>query len=201
MVKREDARRAWDRRAAGYDNMGDRGERLAIGDSREWICSRARGRTLEVAVGTGRNLPRYRESVELVGIDLSPNMLAQARRRAHALGRRVELCEGAAEHLPFPDASFDTVVCTLGVCAVADRATAIVEMRRVLRPGGLLLLLDHAERRWLRGRPADLALRQGFVSEARGRLRLGLIERLAARRPAEPDVVCRPGTGPDLLQH
>ncbi|MDW5322641.1 hypothetical protein [Plantactinospora sp. KLBMP9567] len=53
-----------------------------------------------------------------------------------------------------------------------------------LRQGGRLLLLDHAERRWLRGRPADLALRLGFVAEARGRLRLGLIERLAARKPA-----------------
>ncbi|MDG4787386.1 class I SAM-dependent methyltransferase [Micromonospora sp. WMMD1102] len=184
MVKRENARRAWDRRAASYDRAGDRMERLTIGDSREWICARARGRTLEVAVGTGRNISRYDDDVELVGIDLSPNMLTAARHRAAVLGRRVEFREGVAERLPFPDTTFDTVVCTLGVCAVADRHAALAEMRRVLRPGGRLLLLDHAERRWLRGRPADLALRLGFVAEARDRLRLGLIERLAARRTA-----------------
>ncbi|MGI5150456.1 class I SAM-dependent methyltransferase [Plantactinospora sp. CA-294935] len=184
MVKRESARQAWDRRAAGYDRAGDRMERLTIGDSREWICARARGRTLEVAVGTGRNLSRYGPDVDLVGLDLSPNMLAVARSRSEVLGRRVELREGEAEHLPFPDASFDTVVCTLAVCAVGDRNAALTEMRRVLRPGGRLLLLDHVERRWLRGRPADLALRLGFVVEARGRLRLGLIERLAAWKPA-----------------
>ncbi|GAA3761247.1 class I SAM-dependent methyltransferase [Plantactinospora mayteni] len=184
MVKRESARQAWDRRAAGYDRAGDRMERLTIGDSRDWVCVRARGRTLEVGVGTGRNLSRYDEDVELVGIDLSPNMLAAARHQAEVLGRPVELRVGEAERLPFPDASFDTVVCTLAVCAVADRDATLAEMRRVLRPGGRLLLLDHAERRWLRGRPADLALRLGFVAEARDRLRLGLIERLAARKPA-----------------
>ncbi|MEE6259735.1 class I SAM-dependent methyltransferase [Plantactinospora sonchi] len=183
MVKRESAREAWNRRAANYDNRGDRAERMAIGDSREWICARARGRTLEVAIGTGRNLSRYHDAVDLVGVDLSPGMLAVARRRAEELGRPVELREAAAEHLPFPDAGFDTVVCTMAVCAVADRAAAIAEMYRVLRPAGTLLLVDHAERRWLRGRPADLAVRQGFVPEARERLRLGLIERLAARRP------------------
>lgn len=93
----------------------------------------------------GRNIPWYDESVDLVGIDLSPRMLGVARRRADGLGHPVELREGAAEELPFPDASFDTVVCTLAVCAVSDRAAAIAEMHRVLRPGGLLLLLDHLE--------------------------------------------------------
>jgi ubiquinone/menaquinone biosynthesis C-methylase UbiE len=83
--------------------------------------------------------------------------------------------------LPFPDASFDTVVCTLAVCAMPDRDRALAEMHRVVRPGGRLLLLDHAEPRWLRGRPADIAVRHGFVIERRERLRLGLIERVAAR--------------------
>jgi ubiquinone/menaquinone biosynthesis C-methylase UbiE len=184
MVKGETARHAWNRRATSYDTMGDRFERLALGDSREWICSRAEGRTLEVAVGTGRNLPGYRPEVRLVGVDLSPGMLAVARRRATETGRAVEFHEGEAEHLPFPDLSFDTVVCTLAVCAVADRDRAIAEMHRVLRPGGRLLLLDHLERRWLRGRPAQLAVRHGFEVESRQRLRFGLLERLAARRPS-----------------
>lgn len=178
------ARRAWDRRAARYDASSRYLERLVIGDSRDWICSRAYGRTLEVAVGTGRNMPRYGPQVRLVGLDLSPNMLAVARRRATELGIEAELHEGAAENLPFPSESFDTVVCTMAVCAVADREAVVAEMHRVLRPGGRLLLVDHLEPRWRRGRPADLAIRIGFVPEQRERLRLGLIERISARKPA-----------------
>jgi ubiquinone/menaquinone biosynthesis C-methylase UbiE len=184
MVEQNKARLQWDRRAAHYDATGRRIEHLMIGDSREWICSRARGRTLEVAVGTGRNLPLYGADVEPTGIDLSPGMLAVARQRAGELGRPVDLREGEAERLPFPDAGFDTVVCTLALCAVADRGTAVAEMFRVLAPGGRLLLLDHTEPRWLRGRPADLAVRRGFVPERRQRLRLGLVERLDARKPS-----------------
>jgi SAM-dependent methyltransferase len=183
MVKPDIERGRWDQRAATYDATPARVERWAIGDSREWICRQARGRTLEVAVGTGRNLALYGDDVDLIGIDFSPGMLAVARRRADELGRTAQLREADAAHLPFPDASFDTVVCTLAVCAVPDRNAAIAEMHRVLRPDGRLLLLDHVERRWLRGRPAELAIRQGFVPEGRERLRLGLIERLSARKP------------------
>ena len=177
MVAVEVERRRWDRRA-GFPL-----ERWTIRDSRKWICSLAHGRTLEVAVGTGLNLPHYRRDVELTGVDLNPSMLAMARRRATELGRDIDLRETNAEMLPFPDASFDTAVCTLAVCSVVDRGAAIGEMYRVLRPGGLLLLLDHLERRWIRGRPAELAIRHGFVVERRERLWMGLIERLAARKP------------------
>jgi SAM-dependent methyltransferase len=183
--RRAAARQRWDRRAATYDSKGLRAERWAIGDGREWICSRARGRTLEVAIGTGRNLPLYGE-VELTGIDLSPAMLDVARRRARQLGLAIDLREGPAEQLPFPDAEFDTVVCTMAVCSVADRAGAIGEMYRVLRPGGLLLLIDHFEPRWIRGRPATLAVREGFIPERRLSTRLGAIDRLAARKPGLP---------------
>jgi ubiquinone/menaquinone biosynthesis C-methylase UbiE len=186
MTDHDTARRRWDRRAPRYD-VGPGSERLAIGDSRSWLCSRAVGRTLEVAVGTGRNVPLYRPEVELTAIDLSPGMLAQARRRAERLGRQIQLDEGVAEKLPYADAEFDTVVCTLAICAVRDRAVAIAEMYRVLRPGGRLLLLDHLEPRWVRGRPVTLAIRQGFVVERHERLRLGLIERLDARRPPLPE--------------
>jgi len=177
MITVDVERRRWDRRA-GFPL-----ERWTIRDSRKWICSLAKGRTLEVGVGTGLNLPLYGRDLELSGIDLNPGMLAMARRRATESGRNIDLREGNAEMLPFPDASFDTVVCTLAVCSVADRGSAIGEMYRVLRPGGLLLLLDHLERRWIRGRPALLAIRHGFVVERRERLWMGLIERLAARKP------------------
>jgi ubiquinone/menaquinone biosynthesis C-methylase UbiE len=186
MVDVDSVRRRWDRRAAHYDNAWQFLERLAVGDSRVWVCRRATGRTLEVAVGTGRNLPFYPAEVSLVGLDLSAGMLAVARRRAADLGRPVTLCHGDAARLPFRDDSFDTVVCTLSICAVPDREGAIAEMDRVVRPGGQVLLLDHLERRWRRGRPADLAVRRGLRPRGRDRLRFGLIERLAATKPAPP---------------
>lgn len=75
-------------------------------------------------------------------------MLAIARQRAADLDRDADLREGDAEHLPFGDASFDTVVCALALCTIPDPATAIAEMRRVLVPGGRLLLLDHIGSTW-----------------------------------------------------
>jgi len=177
-------RRRWDRRAERYGTSDVPIERWLTGDGRVWVCSRARGRTLEVAIGTGRNLPLYGEDVELTGVDLSAGMLAVSRRLATEIGREVDLREGAAERLPFPSETFDTVVCTFALCEVPDRSAALAEMRRVLRPGGVLLLLDHAQWRWLWSpRPAELAVRQGFVPDERKRTRLGSIDRFAAHRP------------------
>jgi ubiquinone/menaquinone biosynthesis C-methylase UbiE len=141
-------RRLWDRMASGYDKQISFFERIQFGGGREWVCSRATGETLEVAIGTGRNLPFYPPGVRLTGIELSPAMLDIARRRAADLGVEVELREGDAQHLPFADASFDTAVCTLSLCTIPDHAGAIAEMARVLRPGGKLLLLDHIGSRW-----------------------------------------------------
>lgn len=165
------------------DTVGLWAERLIVGNSRPWLCRRATGRTLEIAVGTGRNVSFYPPDVELVAIDVDPGMLDVTRRRAAAAGRRVALGRADAAALPYADESFDTVVCTLALCSVYDRAAVLAEMRRVLRPGGRLLLLDHREHRWRHAHPADLALRGGFVAEGRRRLWFGLIERLAARRP------------------
>src|SRR6266568_542693 len=136
-------RRYWDRHSASYDKQMRFFDRVLFGDSRPWVCSQAIGDTLEVAVGTGLNLPLYPPGIRLTGIDLSPEMLAIAKQRAHELGRDVDLREADAHALPFPDASFDTVVCTFSLCAIPDEHRAIKEMNRLLRPGGLLLLADH----------------------------------------------------------
>lgn len=147
MARREDAtarqRRLWDEAAPRYDRGIQPLERLWFAGGHEWIGARARGRVLDVAVGTGANLPHYPLDASVTGIDLSPRMLAEARRRAARLGRAVELVEGDAERLPFPDASFDTAVCALGLCSIPRPEVAIAEMHRVLAPGGRLLLLDH----------------------------------------------------------
>ena len=134
-LNRDRWRRYWDKASASYDKQMRFYDRL-LADSRPWVCAQATGDTLEVAVGTGLNLPFYPAEVELTGVDLSPAMLGIAQTRARQLGRVVDLHEADAQALPFPDASFDTVVCTFSLCAIPDERRAVSEMTRVLRPAG-----------------------------------------------------------------
>jgi ubiquinone/menaquinone biosynthesis C-methylase UbiE len=198
-------RRHWDKTSPSYDKQMRFCERVLLGDSRSWVCGQATGDTLEVAVGTGLNLPFYPAGAELTGIDFSPAMLGVAQTRARQLGRTVDLRQADAHALPFPDALFDTVVCTFALCAIPDERRAVGEMIRVLRPGGLLLLADHiAGATWpvravqraaevvtvpLQGehmlrRPLRQVQAEGLAIERRERFKLGLVERLAARKPA-----------------
>jgi ubiquinone/menaquinone biosynthesis C-methylase UbiE len=202
--RQERLRRYWDRHADSYDRQMGFFERHFAGDTRAWIGGRASGDTLEVALGTGLNLAHYPDGLQLTGVEWSPAMLAQTRHRARQLGRQVDLREGDAEGLDFPDGAFDTVVCTFSLCAIPDDRQAVREMARVLRPGGLLLLADHvvatawpvrAAQRLLdlitvpvggehfRRRPIRHVEALGFVIEAHDRFKLGIIERLAARKP------------------
>ena len=141
-------KRVWDKSAPSYDKQIAFFEKIQFSGGREWLGERAHGRVLEVAIGTGRNLPHYPAGATVTGIELSPAMLAIARQRAAGLGRDVDLQEGDAEHLPGGDASFDTVVCALSLCTIPNPVTAIAEMKRVLVPGGRLLLLDHIGSTW-----------------------------------------------------
>ncbi len=197
-------RRYWDKHAAGYDRQMGFFDRHLFADTREWICTRAVGQVLEVAIGTGLNLPHYPETVALTGLEFSPVMLEHARKRADQLGRTVHLCEGDAQALQFGDASFDTVVCTFSLCSIPNDRQAVTEMVRVLRPGGLLLLADHVEATaWharavqrllelvtipmaeehFRRRPIQHVQALGLQIEAHDRFKLGIVERLAARKP------------------
>ena len=98
---------------------------------------------LEVGVGTGKNLNYYPEGVEATGIDFSPRMLTKAEKRANDLGIEVDLKEMDAQQLSFPDHSFDTVFATFVFCSVPDPVLGLREMRRVCKPDGILLLLEH----------------------------------------------------------
>jgi ubiquinone/menaquinone biosynthesis C-methylase UbiE len=199
-------RRYWDKHARTYDKQMAFWERRLFGDGRQWVCAQATGDVLEVAIGTGRNLPHYPQGIRLTGVDFSPAMLQLARRQADRLGRTVDLRLGDAQALQLPDASFDTVVCTLSLCAIPDERRAVAEMRRVLRPGGRLLLLDHVAGTSRRVRAVQWLLEQvtrplneehllrrpllqvqaeGFQIERAERFKLGIVERLAARKPAE----------------
>ncbi|MGY3128785.1 ubiquinone/menaquinone biosynthesis C-methylase UbiE [Agrococcus sp. UYP33] len=197
-------RRVWDRAAPDYDASMARLERVWFTGGREWLGARARGRVLEVGVGTGTNVPHYPADAVVTGVDISPGMLAEARSRMAALGRPVTLLEADAQRLPFDDAAFDTVVCALALCSIPQPAAAIREMHRVLEPGGRLLLLDHvASSAWpLRAaqrlvelvsvrvagehftrRQLPLVEAAGFRIDEDERLKLGTIERIRATKP------------------
>ncbi|MEU4164230.1 methyltransferase domain-containing protein [Actinoplanes sp. NPDC026670] len=142
------ARRVWDKAASSYDRQIALPERFWFGGGREWLGARVEGRVLDVGVGTGRNLPHFPASVTVTGVDVSPGMLAVARQRATDLGRSVDLQVADAARLPFADGSFDTVVCALSLCAIADPQTTVSEMWRVLTSDGRLLLFDHVASTW-----------------------------------------------------
>jgi ubiquinone/menaquinone biosynthesis C-methylase UbiE len=141
--------------------------------------------------------------VQLSGIDLTPEMLAIAHQRSTDLAVPVTLSEADAQALPFRDEAFDTVVCTYAMCSVPDERAALLEMWRVLKPGGRLILVDHIRssvkplywlqrlmermpsrnRNDLTRRPRDHLEATGFTIEASERFRAGVVERLVARKP------------------
>lgn len=179
--------------APRYDQQAAYYDRVLLGDGRAWACAQSRGAVLEVAIGTGRNLPYYPHDRRLTGIDLTPEMLRLARDRARDLGVAVALLVADAQALPFGAASFDSVVCTLGLNAIPDDRAAVAEMYRVLRPGGRLVLLGHVAspywavravqrwiERWLLSIAGDHQTRQPLPL-----LRAGIIQRLVATKPGD----------------
>jgi ubiquinone/menaquinone biosynthesis C-methylase UbiE len=200
-------KRVWDKAARSYDKQIAFFEKIQFGGGREWLGERAHGRVLEVAIGTGRSLPYYQADAIVTGIELSPAMLGIGRQRAADIGREVDFREGDAEHMPFEDGSFDTVVCALSLCTIPNPGTAIAEMKRVLVPGGRLLLLDHIPSTWppvyaaqwllervtipaagehFTRRQLPLVQAAGFQIVESERLKAGSVERIHAMKPAVP---------------
>jgi len=108
------------------------------------IIPAAEGRVLEIGIGSGLNLPFYSRNVaRVIGLEPSPRLLAMARQVERTGNGSVEFIEGSAEAIPLQDASVDTVVTTWTLCSIPDALRALSDMRRVLRPGGHLLFVEH----------------------------------------------------------
>jgi ubiquinone/menaquinone biosynthesis C-methylase UbiE len=133
--------------AAIYDRLLDSSEKAGLSEMRAELIGQAAGRTLELGAGTGLNLPHYTDSVtELVLTEPDPHMARRLRGRVEReppAPAAVEVSEASAEELPFEDHSFHVVVATLVFCTIPDPARALAEVRRVLRPDGRMLYLEH----------------------------------------------------------
>ena len=115
-----------------------------LGPYRERVIGAAEGRVLEIGIGSGLNLPLYGAKVStVIGVEPSPQLLRLARRQRAAAHVWIDLMEGTAEALPLDSGSIDTVITTWTLCTIPDAGRALRECRRVLRPGGSLLFVEH----------------------------------------------------------
>ena len=149
-------------------------------DVRRRVLSEARGRVLEIGCGTGANLPFYTEAAQVIAIEPDPHMLRRARKKALRATVPVELLRGSAEDLPFADGTFDTVVATWVMCTIPHPERAAAEMRRVLRPDGVLLFAEHTRAAGARAASLQHALNPAWARIAGGchldRDALGILE-------------------------
>jgi len=133
--------------ASIYDRFMKKTEEASLQEWRADLLSHAKGDVLEVGVGTGINLPFYANRPKISSLTLAepdPHMRKRAEARAKLLDRSdVKIIDAPVENLPFAEASFDTVVATLLLCSVKDPSAALASIRRLLRPGGRFLFLEH----------------------------------------------------------
>jgi ubiquinone/menaquinone biosynthesis C-methylase UbiE len=151
--------RRYDRQAALFDLMEAPIEALVFGGLRRRLWSDVRdSRVLEIGVGTGKNMPYHSEGTRAVAVDISPQMLRRAASRARRLERDVDLVLADAQHLPFRDGAFDAAAATFVFCSVPEPVNGLQEVRRVVRDGGRVHLLEHVRaRNPIVGRLMDLA--------------------------------------------
>lgn len=145
----EEWRRIHNRAARDYINSEWSRENLfGVAKQRKKLFSRATGSVLDVGCGYGNNFPYLVNAAHITGIDFSRVMLEKAGESASRLGVPIELHEGGAEALDFPDNSFDTVISSLSTCSFYDPIRALKEVRRVCKIDGQILLIEHGRSSW-----------------------------------------------------
>ncbi len=142
MKETDKTRKKYNRSSKFYDFMEFPIELLKYRRWRKKLFEIAQGpRVLEVGIGTGKNLEYHKKEIQSFGIDLSEGMLSKA--VSAAKERRVDLIQMDVENLGFKDNTFDTVVASFVFCSVPDPVKGLQEMRRVLKPGGVALFIEH----------------------------------------------------------
>jgi ubiquinone/menaquinone biosynthesis C-methylase UbiE len=140
----EAVRKRYDWYSRFYDIFESPMEQMTFRHLRKEVIGSLNGKILEVGVGTGKNVPYYPSSSEVIGIDISPQMLRKTKEKVTMFrGRSIKLSQMNVQHLTFAENYFDTVVCTFVLCSVPDPIIAVKEMLRVLKPDGQLILLEH----------------------------------------------------------
>lgn len=136
----------WDKAAASFDLM-NAGVEVRFGDQkRDWF-SRAAGKTLLVAVGTGLDLPYLPAGADVIGVDISEKMLKKAADRIKRSGKETKLLRGDVQRFGIRDNAIDTVVTSCTFCSVPDPVKGLKELLRVLKPGGKMLMFEHVRSR------------------------------------------------------
>lgn len=141
----EKIQKRYNRIARIFDTLQGMMEKGKMGLWREAIWKEAKGKVLEVGVGSGSNMPYYPDYVEITAIDFSEKMLERARIRAQKLGKKVDLLQMDAQELDFPDETFDTIVTTCVFCSVPDAVRGLKEIRRICKKDGRIIMLEHVK--------------------------------------------------------
>jgi len=139
----EKIRRRYNRIAKFYDIFEQPMEIMVMKNWRKEVMQDLRGNILEVGVGTGKNIEYYPEGANITAIDFSEKMLAKARDRALKLNKKVNLIQMDAQNMSFPDNFFDTVFTTCVFCSVPDPIKGLKEIRRVCKPTGRIIMIEH----------------------------------------------------------
>jgi ubiquinone/menaquinone biosynthesis C-methylase UbiE len=126
-----------------YDLLARRAERAGIGQLRHDLLAGLEGEVIELGSGTGASLPYYERATRVVAVEPDPSMAKRLPAKVEEAKVPVEVVSARAQALPFPDESFDAAVAAFVLCSVEDQGDVLAEARRVLRPGGKLVLLEH----------------------------------------------------------
>lgn len=150
---------------------------FGVGRLRRKLFALATGNVLDVGCGYGSNFEYLKNAAHITGVDVSPVMLDLARAHTRQLGLEVDLRQGDVEHLDFPDHTFDTVISALATCSYLNPIAALHEMKRVCKPDGRLLFLEHGRSSW------------ELIGRFQDRSALNSIQRSGCRHNQEPQQI------------